>query len=212
MRVRTWIQLAMLALLACGCAFAFLPPRGPRALDRFDPDRTADLEVGMWQAYYDRHAVQLFKLLTIQMREQYHYSWARSVQTAFHFARAAARFAEMRDNYGTVLPDLEQGYAIVQRWMHTRFDPAAVARAELAWWVARRTPGQESPDTVGRRIAEEYALIYSMPVERAERSGLLRAQAGALRDTGGKDADWATVSRLLHESWRDLHDALHNSP
>jgi hypothetical protein len=131
---------------------------------------------------------------------------------SFHFGRAAARFAEMREGYDSLLPDLEAGYAVARDWTGSTFDPAAVARAELAWWVARRVAGQNSPEQVGGLIADENALLYEVPREAVLEASILRARAGRLRDEGGEQADWAEVSRLLRQSYRALHTALHAAP
>jgi hypothetical protein len=113
----------------------------------------------MWQAYYAKERVHLFALLATTLREQYHYSWAVAASEAFHLARAAATFSDLRSNYDVVLPDLERAYATAQSWLHADFDPHAVARAELAWWVARRTPGHNRPEEVGELIAELYVAL-----------------------------------------------------
>lgn len=185
-------------------AFAFTPPRGPRSMRHFDPDRLADLEVRMWQAYYGKEKVRLFALLVTMLHEQYRYSWATATDEGFHLARAAATFGDLRGNYEQVLPDLETAYATARSWLNAGFDPHAVARAELAWWVARRIPGQNSPEQVGRVMAEEYALLYETSVETVARAALLRAEAGALRDAEATQPDWETIRRLLQDSYRDL--------
>jgi hypothetical protein len=187
----------------------FLTPSGPRSLREFDPDRTAALEVDMWQAYYKGENVRLFRGLVALTHEQFRYSWARALQASFHLGRAAARFAKMRSDYATVLPDLEAGYTIARDWTNETFDPKAVAKAELAWWVARRMPGENSPENVGGLIADENALLYRVPRERVLEASVLRARAGRLRDDGGENADWAEVSRLLVQSFRALHAAIH---
>jgi hypothetical protein len=87
----------------------------------------------------------------------------------------------MRDDYERVLPDLERAYTIERQWLDARFDPAAAARAELAWWVARRTPGQNSGEHVGQLIANEYALLYEVPREGLRDAATLRAPAGSSR-------------------------------
>ena len=89
-----------------------------------------------------------------------------------------------------------------------RLDPAAVARAELAWWVARRDPATNAVDNVGSLIASAYGAFYEVPVARVASAGRLRAEAAALRDQGGQLADWKKVSALLHQSYRQLHDAV----
>ena len=174
----------------------------------FDADRLATLELDMWQAYYRKETLRLFRGLVITLHEQYRYSWAKATEAAFHLARAARTFSDLRSGYDVVLPDLERAYTIARDWTGSTFDPAAVARAELAWWVARRVPGQDSPEHVGGLIADEYALLYDVPRDRVVNASLLRARAGRLRDEGGAHADWPAVSRLLLDSYRELHAAV----
>jgi hypothetical protein len=158
----------------------------------------------MWQAYYGKQRLSLFTLLVTTLREQYGYSWARATQASLYLARAASRFGEMRGEYETVLPDLQSAYTIAQDWTDATFDPAAVARAELAWWVARRQPGLSDVANVGRLIGEEYALLYGVPFVDVAHAAQLRAQAGRLRDEGASHADWPAIERLLVESYREL--------
>jgi hypothetical protein len=95
-------------------------------------------------------------------------------------------------------------YTLARDWTSSSFDPRRVARAELAWWVARRTPGQSDVNTVGRLIGEEYAALYDVPVDNVMQAGLLRAEAGHLRDEGDAQADWDRVHALLIDSYRAL--------
>lgn len=152
MKRSAWLA-SGLVFVCLGAALAyglFAPPPGPRSLRQFDADRLADLEVGMWQAYYAKERVRLFGLVVTMLHEQYHYSWAKAAREAFHLARAAANFGDARGNYeALVLPDLELAYGTAKDWLHAGFDPAAVARAELAWWIARRVPGENSAEHVG---------------------------------------------------------------
>jgi hypothetical protein len=211
-RYRTWKFVALMTVLATGAVagtIAFRAPVGPRTLTHFEPDRVAQLELEMWQAYYTKQRLRLFTLLVTTLREQYGYSWARAMQAGFHLARAAADFGDLRGNYEQVLPDLEAAYDIARTWTSSTFDPHRVAEAELAWWVARRTPGQSDPATVGRLIGEEYAALYAVPYERVATAGRLRAEAGHLRDEGGTHADWDRVHALLIESYRALHQNVH---
>ena len=50
--------------------------------------------------------------------------------------------------------------------------------------------------------------LYEAPRPQVVRAAILRAQAGALRDAEAERPDWEAVSQLLHESYRDLHQAL----
>src|SRR5262245_34667807 len=136
-------------VLAFVLALVLTPPRGTRSMRAFDPVRLADLETRMWQAYYAKEKVRLFTLLIAMLRDQYHYSWATATLEGFHLARAAATFGDLRGGYDVVLPDLEAAYTKAKSWTHAEFDPRAVARAELAWWVARRVPGQNSAEQIG---------------------------------------------------------------
>jgi hypothetical protein len=203
-----WFGVAVLCVAVFVTALAVTPPRGPRSMRRFNPDRMAALEVGMWQAYYAKQRLRLFALLVTTLREQYRYSWAVATLEAFHLARAAATFGDLRSGYDVVLPDLEAAYGTAKSWMHAGFDPNAVAHAELAWWVARRVPGENSPEHVGALIADEYALLYETAPGVVAAAARLRAEAAALRDQQARNPDWDTIGQLLLRSYRELLAAL----
>jgi hypothetical protein len=202
------VLIVVVVVAAIGSYLATATPSGPRSIREFDSTRLADLELRMWQAYYAKENVRLFGLLVTLLREQYRYSWATAAREGFHLARAAARFGNARSNYEAVLPDLEAAYGTARDWLNARFDPKAVAHAELAWWVARRIPGQNGVAQVGGLIADEYAMLYEAPREAVLRAALLRAEAGALRDSRAAQPDWNTIRRLLIESYAALDAAV----
>ncbi len=162
----------------------------------------------MWQSYYAKERVRLFGLLVTMLHEQYRYSWATAATEGFHLARAAASFGDLQDHYDVVLPDLEAAYTRAKAWTGASFDPQSVARAELAWWVARRVPGRNSPEQIGALIADEYALLYETTPAVVQEAALLRAQAGAIRDAQAGNPDWDRIARLLRQSYRELAAAL----
>ncbi len=203
---KTLLALALVA--GVGWYVVTSPPVEGVSMTEFDPYRLADLEVQMWQAYYDGETVRLFRLLVVTLREQYDYSWVNAVSAAFDLARAASTFAEQRSGYQSVLPDLESAYTTARNWLDAGFDPMDVARAELAWWVARRTPGKNRPEQVGALIADEYALIYETSRASMMRAGQLRAQAAALRDQEAAAPDWDSIASLLTDSYVELYSAL----
>jgi hypothetical protein len=207
---RRTVALTVLVSLTAAVYIGFVrvPAVNPE-VGTFDAERTSDLELDMWKAYYDKRNVALFADLIVMCRENYHLSWAAAVRMGFHLARAAATFGNLRAEYEQVLPDLERAYGIARDWTGAAYDPAAVARAELAWWVARRVPGQDSPEQVGALIADLNALLHALPRERVLEASVLRARAGKLRDIGGADADWPQVGGLLRASYRSLHAAVH---
>jgi hypothetical protein len=208
-RRRMTIVVVFLAILAGGVYELFFDaPAGPRTLRVFDPDRTADLEADVWRRDSDHETIRLLADLTMMLHGQNRYPWAEAGLAAYHVARASSTFSETHTAYELLLPDLDAAYAIAQDWTHASFDPAAVAKAELAWWIARRIPGQDSPDQVGGLIADENALLYGVPRDRVLAASILRARACRLRDEGGANTDWGAVSDLLHQSYRQLHDAV----
>src|SRR5262252_679104 len=208
MRWFTRLVVVFAIMFAGFAAFVLTPPRGPRSMRRFEPARLATLEVGMWKAYYAKQDVRLFSLLVTLLREQYRYSWATAAIEGFHLARAASTFGSAHDNYEVVLPDLEAAYAKVRSWTGAAFDPQAVARAELAWWVARRNPRENSPEQIGLLIAREYALLYETTPENVADAAFLRARAARLRDDQAASPDWDTIGRLLRASYDELLLAL----
>ena len=199
-----WSAVAVLVL--GGGYFGFVAtPSGPRDVRKFDADRTAALELDMWKAYYDKRNVALFIDLVTLNREMYKCPRSTAARIAFHLARAAATFGNLRSEYEQVLPDLEEGYRIARDWSGAQYDPAVIAKAELAWWVARRIPGKNSPEQVGDLIADLNAQFYGVAKDKVLEASVLRARAGRLRDEGGPNANWTEVSRLLFESYRSLH-------
>ncbi len=203
-RLGLWLVLAVLTGVVGHYLFVATPP-GPRDVRQFDPDRTAAIELDMWRAYYDKRNTALFLGLTTLNREMYRCPRSTAARIAYRFARAAAAFGNLRSGYEQVLPDLEEGYRIARGWSQLTYEPALIARAELAWWVARRTPGKNSPEQVGDLIADLNAQFYGVPKTRVLEASILRARAGKLRDEGGPSADWAEVARLLNASYRSLH-------
>jgi hypothetical protein len=204
----TGLLVAAAAVLGIAAYLVTARPGGPINLRTFEPDRLAALELDMWQAYYRRERPRLFRDLVTTLREQYHCSYASAARVAFRFGRAANTFASSGAAGEHVLPDLEQGYGLLRACVNSTFDAAGVARAELAWWAARRTPGQQAPEQVGALIADENALLFGVSRDRVLDASVLRARAGRLRDEGGEQADWATVLDLLQQSYRALHAAV----
>jgi hypothetical protein len=214
MRPKRVVMLVLGLALAGGAywGLAIQVPPGPRSARDFDPDRLAELEVDMWRAYYNGENVNLFRTLVTALREQFRYPWGKAGLAGYHLAKAASDFGKARENYERVLPHLEKAYGISREWTGAGFNPSEVARAELAWWVARREPSQRSPENVGRLIGVLYARFYELPEERVKEAGLLRARAAELRDRGGVNPNWPEIGRLLHESYRSLHAACQPRP
>jgi len=194
-----WILLSLLVIFVVfACRFLFVHPA-------FDPDKVAHAETEMWQAYYAGNKTRLAANLVSLFRNQFGLSLPGVTRVGRLYAEAAMKFRGAQGSYDRiVLPDLIQAYAVLKRASDGSFDAEAAARAELAWWVARRTRGQNSAEQVGRKIAELYIVLYGHDDASLQTSGLLRAKAAALRDAGGNDADWTQVEALLQQSYRAL--------
>jgi hypothetical protein len=124
---------------------------------------------------------------------------------ASELAIGTVAFKQTQGDYDRkVLPHLVAAYTALRGAVEATWDPKEVAQAELAWWVARRTPGQDSPESVGRLIAKEYSLLCDKDNEDVQRAGLLRAQAAALRDRTAPNSDWPAIGVLLHDSYAAL--------
>ncbi|KPL09102.1 hypothetical protein AMJ85_07210 [candidate division BRC1 bacterium SM23_51] len=203
------LALALVLLAVAAVIVGHVRRRGPR---RFDSDRIAAAETRMWQAYYSGDSATLGRELVALLRGQFGLSSRNAMEVGKDLARATLAFQSLGGDYERhVLPPLERAYARLKAATDGAWDPAAAAHAELDWWVARRTPGRDSPQHVGRAIARLYTILYGESNADIERAGLLRAQAAHLRDASaraGKGCDWNEVQRILEESYRSLRQGL----
>ena len=185
---------------------------GSRALSEIpplDPDKIAAAETRMWQAYYARDLQRLHSETAALLRAQFRIPPADAERIARSLVGAAMKFAVGGTNYEQiVLPDLEMAYLQLRALLKLSFDPREAARAELAWWVARRTPGRDNPEVVGKEIARLYSIIYGAERPGFLEAGILRAEAAQLRDRGGPNGDWKKVEGLLRRSYRVLAGAV----
>jgi hypothetical protein len=202
-------RILLVAALAAVVYFGwFAAPAGPRAEGEFDPETVAASEVAAWQALQGREDFSVYFNVMQMLREQHRYTWFKAAEAGFALGRATNTFVNLHGHYDRVLPDLTDAAAIQKDWGAASYDPAAVAKAQLTWWVARRLPNQNSLDDVSRLIAEEYALRYEISPEQASDAALRRAEAVQLLDSGGIDPDWRTIQKDLEDSYRALHGAI----
>lgn len=171
----------------------------------FDPARLAASETRMWKCYYARDGEGMALEMIASLREQFGASLKTAYGIVEPMARGTMAFSRGRRD---VLPYLETSYERLAEACGRPWNGRELAEAELAWWVARRTPGEDSAGQVGAETAHVYSLMYGETNVQIERAGLLRAQAAALRDAGGRDADWAGVERLLVDSYTALREGI----
>ncbi len=174
-----------------------------------DPFKVASAETRMWQAYYANDHIALLQELTNLLHSQFGISVSDAKDIGEVLAGAAMKFESAESNYKpTVLPDLELAYSMLKNKLGVDFDPKVAAGAELDWWVARRTPGRDSVEEIGRLISHLYSVLFDGHQQDFEHAGLLRAQAAHLRDEGGKACDWGEVEQRLQESYQALQEGL----
>ena len=193
------------AILIMGLFVAFLLYSSLFGSPEYKAGEIAAAETRMWQHYYSEDHLKLGIELIAVLRAHYGLSVFEAKKAGELFASASKKFQPaQRGEYDVALPDLIAAYSIIEKASELSFSPEEVAEAELAWWVMRRTPGEDSSERVGQGVAHLYALIYGREDPALERAGLLRAQAASLRDAGGSQADWVAVEKLLHESYAAL--------
>ena len=183
-RYRKWIILAAVALSSVWCARTLFwrPP--------FNPAKVARAETQLWQAYYSDDKTKLGLSVIALLRRQYGLSPFEAKEIGELLAGSALAFRSSHGNYESVaLPILTKAYQQIRQATGASFDAEKAASAELAWWVARRTQGQNSAEQVGQRIGELYAVLYGRDSPAFTEAGILRAEAAQLRDSGGKHAD-----------------------
>lgn len=200
------VAIALLLLLLAGGATGWYLVFHDRGINlSLDPAIIAASETNMWKAYYTRDTTALGFELVGLLREQFGLSYASAALVGEDMARAAMVFAASKPNYeADALTHLVSAYTRLAELSSATWNPEDAALLELQWWVDRRTPGRDDTATVGASIAALYALLYGQSNARIDEAGRLRAEAAALRDAGGQNADWTQVESMLNESYTQL--------
>jgi hypothetical protein len=205
MRKKHLPWLMVLVLVVAGTFTAFkCYQRGTQP----DAGRIAAAETQMWKAYYTLDLGGIHGELIKLLQAQFGISLDDADPVARNLATAAMKFETGGANNETeIKADLVRAYRRIAVVTKRNFDPQKAAQAELAWWVARRTPGRNSPEEVGKLIGSLYSVLYGSEKPEFAKAGILRAQAAHLRDQGGMNCDWSAVERLLKSSYQTLLQA-----
>lgn len=198
-----------------------LPPSSPSFPITFDSAALAAAETNSWRSYYEKNFSMLFQSIVEMLHQQFHLSMLDSIAVGTNAVKAARAFSRLprkttKQQYQEkVLPYLITFYTQLKDIFGGDWDPNEVAEAELNWWVARRTPGKNSPKQVGTEIAQMYQLLYGKNNPEIQKAGLLRAEAAHLRDVASRRGKipWSKIQKLLTQSYDALLKgiALNNS-
>ena len=180
----------------------------------YDAKYIAAAETAMWQAYYSKDRIagklKLGMLLIQILQKQFDLKQEEASQIAYMMASSAMLFK--RGKYDDALPPLKTAYTKIKKFTDLSFDPEEVAKADLKWWIVRRTPAGKDPKVIGQAITHLYELIYGYQHQSFTKAGLLRAKAMRLRDKGKAKADWKEIEKLLTYSYKALQYGFENPP
>lgn len=183
-----------------------------------ESDKMADAEVNSWKAYYAKDRLGIFENLTKMIGIQYDIkdpSLLRKV--SFQLGLAVAKFGELprtasNEEYDKeVLPLLVTGYKSLKEATQSNWNEELAAKDDLAWWLARRKKGANSPENVGKLMAKLYRTVYGpSDNHHFNRAGFLRASAARYRDLckwhwgGIQEKDWSIIHSLLKDAYMEL--------
>ncbi len=182
----------------------------------FNSEAIAIAETNSWRSYYEKNFSILFQSIVEMLHEQFQLSAVDSIVVGTNAVEAARTFSNLprrttKEQYNKqVLPLLITFYSQLKEIYGCSWNPNAVAQAELNWWVARRTPGKNSPEQVGALIAEVYVLLYGENNQEIQKAGLLRAKAAHMRDVESRRGRirWQKIQELLTQSYDALLEGI----
>jgi len=181
------------------------------SLADFDPQQVAKLEAQMWQAYYAHKFFRIMRLAIVLFREQFKVSTLTSLRLGY-YAMSAAMVFRKTGNIERTETYIRVYYKLVRRHATEDFDTALAAKTEIEWWVIQRYPSRGS---LAQGIAENMAIVYSMPPQKLKTYAEERAKAMKLRHiaahTEKREPDWQAIARHLETSYEALSRAVNHA-
>jgi hypothetical protein len=174
------------------------------SLKDFDPERVASLDTQMWKAYYAHDFRLLLKLLVTLFKEQFNVNHFTAIRMGYYSMQAARHFRktgdmERAEHY------LRQYYGLLKRYSAEDFDSTKAAKSELHWWIVHRYPTRGS---LAQALAENMAVLYSLPPSELMAYANERAEAMELRDVAThkekREPDWEAIQGHLNKSYAAL--------
>ncbi len=210
--IRNFLQNYIPQLLSVGYANAPLEldaQNHKNNLKKFNPDKIAELDLNMWQAYYSHNFFKLFILLLHLNHEFFGLDYFHTLQAAYYSASAAINFRLNRgkENHELIITKLTKFLKIISDNNIEKFNYKNVAELEFKWWMIDRYP---KPYQTSREegLARAMAAIYNTDYVKLTEYANYRAQAMTLQDeakTVGQEADWEKIGSLLKQSFNSLY-------
>jgi len=153
----------------------------------FDPVKLGGYEADAWVAYYRREWMTFLRAAVGMVRVGFGMSLPRTLRGAWLVLRANQAWAPYPDNDPDRARALMRAFYVdVKLSHHETFDVDEAARLEIEWWRAHRYLQRESPDgsvaPLVDALANLYAYVYSIPVDRVRSAASHRAQAMVISD------------------------------
>lgn len=181
-------------------------------LKKFNPDKIAELDLNMWQAYYNHNFFKLFILLLRLNHESFGLDYLRTLQASYYSAFAAINFRlnKGKEDSKTIIKKLEKFFKIISDNNIDKFDYKKVAELEFGWWMIDRYPKlyQTSRE---EGLARAMATIYSIDYLKLTEYANYRAQAMVLQDEAeatNQEANWKKIGSLLKQSFNSLYQSV----
>lgn len=200
-----WIGIVLGLLILAGAAWLFAPTQ--TRFRAFDPVAVGQSEAGLWRAYYERRHGDLASALALDNHRLFGLTREASLRAGVSAAVAAKSFQDShsREEAQAALDPLTDYFRVMADATGAEIDPAEAARLELEWWQLRREG--VGPDGYAPAVAQAAAYLYGVEPQTLAEYARLRVAAMDLRDQKGReitDEDWAEISRLLVEAYREL--------
>ena len=154
-----------------------------KAMSAYDPEKVAYLEAESWVAYYRRRWPRLLRLSVGLVAESFQLPLPQALYGAYLAARAQMIFAPKDNDVPRAEAAMRRFYELVNQVHRSQFDPAAVARLELNWWVVHRQLfGQSDNEPLVQALTDLYAAVYEVEPGLVREATQLRAEAMQLSD------------------------------
>lgn len=181
-------------------------------LRKFDPNKVAELDLEMWQAYYDHNFFKLFILLLRLMHKFFGLDYFSAFRAAFYSASAVIDFRinKGRENSERIRRKLTKFFKIISSNNKKKFNYEKAAELELKWWLVDRYPERYE---ISREegLANAMAIVYNINPEKLLEYAIYRAQAMLLQDKAEKEkgsTDWGQIGILLKKSFNSLYKSI----